>query len=74
MRAFTASRWSGAKPRSIVDACQAGVSWMGICLDFWTRELGLPIVELKREIAQPDQPAPGMRRGFLQALQESGAR
>ncbi len=41
------------------------------CLDFWTRELGLPIVELKREVAhlirlRPDADA------FLQALQQSG--
>ena len=41
------------------------------CLDFWTRELDLPIVELKREVAHLIQLRPDAEL-FLQALQESG--
>lgn len=43
------------------------------CLDFWTRELRLPIRELKRETAERIGPRPGAL-AFLEALKHAGKR
>ncbi|MFA5677285.1 MAG: GMP/IMP nucleotidase [Pseudomonas sp.] len=48
---------------------QGQMDWY--CLDYWTRELDLPIVELKREVAHLIQLRPDADV-FLQALQNSG--
>ena len=48
---------------------QGKLDWY--CLDFWTRELDMPIVQLKREIAHLIQLRPDADL-FLQALQRSG--
>jgi len=53
---LTASRWSGPRPKIYpFDACKQGqLDWLLPWIS-GPRELGLPIVELKREIAPPDQ-------------------
>lgn len=61
--------WAKAEVFPLMRARQGQLEWY--CLDYWTRELSLPIVELKREIAhlislRPDAEA------FLAALQRSG--
>lgn len=61
--------WAKAEVFPLMRARQGQLEWY--CLDYWTRELNLPIVELKREIAhlislRPDAEA------FLAALQRSG--
>lgn len=61
--------WAKAEIYPLMRAKQGQLDWY--CLDFWTRELGLPIVELKREIAHLISLRPDAQ-GFLQALQESG--
>ncbi|MFF7707459.1 GMP/IMP nucleotidase [Pseudomonas sp. NPDC007930] len=43
------------------------------CLDFWTRELNLPVRELKRETAERIGERPGAL-AFLRALREAGKR
>ncbi|HDZ56485.1 MAG TPA: GMP/IMP nucleotidase [Pseudomonas xinjiangensis] len=60
--------WAKGEVYPLMIAKQGQLEWY--CLDFWTRELGLPIVEMKREIAhlirlRPDAEA------FLKALQQS---
>ncbi len=50
---------------------QGALSWY--CLDYWTRELNLPIALLKREIMDRIGFRPGARE-FLQALRASGRR
>ncbi|TBU89288.1 GMP/IMP nucleotidase [Stutzerimonas kirkiae] len=55
-----------------VFAAQHGqLSWY--CLDYWARELDLPIIEMKREVAHLIAPRPGAL-AFLQALQRAGKR
>lgn len=61
--------WAKAEIYPLMSARQGQLDWY--CLDFWTRELGLPIVELKREIAHLISLRPDADR-FLQALQNSG--
>lgn len=61
--------WGKAEIYPLMAAKQGQLDWY--CLDFWTRELGVPIVELKREIAhlislRPDAEA------FLKTLQQTG--
>lgn len=61
--------WAKAEIYPLMHAKQGQLDWY--CLDFWSRELGLPIVELKREIAHLISLRPDADR-FLQALQVSG--
>lgn len=61
--------WAKEQVHPLMHRLQGKMDWY--CLDFWTRELGLPIVELKREIAHLIQLRPDADV-FLQALQESG--
>lgn len=61
--------WARERIDPLMSRIHGKLDWY--CLDFWTRELGLPIVELKREVAhlirlRPDADA------FLRALQHSG--
>lgn len=61
--------WGKAELYALMTARQGQLEWY--CLDFWSRELSMPIVELKREIAhlislRPDAEA------FLKVLQRSG--
>lgn len=61
-------QWAQAAIGPMMSAIQGQLNWY--CLDYWTRELGLPIMELKREIAHLIR----LRRDaelFLQALQRS---
>lgn len=50
---------------------QGKLTWY--CLDFWTRELGLPIREMKREIAHLIALRPAADQ-FLAALRDAGKR
>lgn len=61
--------WAKAELYPMMQAIQGQLEWY--CLDYWTRELGLPIVELKREIAHLISLRPDADT-FLQALQRSG--
>lgn len=61
--------WAKAEVYPLMRAKQGQLDWY--CLDFWTRELGLPIVELKREIAHLISLRPDADL-FLQALQRAG--
>ncbi|MFT6431400.1 MAG: putative hydrolase of the HAD superfamily [Halopseudomonas sp.] len=61
--------WAKNEIYPLMKAKQGQLDWY--CLDFWTRELDMPIVELKREVAhlislRPDADV------FLRALQDSG--
>ena len=61
--------WAKNEIYPLMKAKQGQLDWY--CLDFWTRELDMPIVELKREVAhlislRPDADI------FLRALQASG--
>jgi 5'-nucleotidase len=61
--------WAKAEIYGIMHARRGQLEWY--CLDYWTRELGLPVAELKRDVAhlislRPDAEA------FLKALQRSG--
>ncbi|WP_150304591.1 GMP/IMP nucleotidase [Pseudomonas saliphila] len=61
--------WGKAEIHPLMAEKQGQLDWY--CLDFWTRELGVPIVELKREIAH----LISLRTDaevFLKALQKSG--
>lgn len=48
---------------------QGRLNWY--CVDFWTRELGLDVAGLKRDIVHLIQPRPGAF-AFLQAVRDSG--
>ncbi|MCD6059705.1 MAG: HAD-superfamily hydrolase, subfamily variant 3 [Moraxellaceae bacterium] len=48
---------------------QGTLNWY--CVDFWSRELGLDVAALKKDIAHLIQPRPGAL-GFLQAVADSG--
>lgn len=61
--------WAKQHIHPLMHRLQGQMNWY--CLDFWTRELDLPIVELKREVAHLIQLRPGADL-FLQALQDSG--
>ena len=61
--------WAKREIHPLMDRIQGKLDWY--CLDFWTRELGLPIVELKREIAHLIRLRPDADI-FLRALQQSG--
>lgn len=61
--------WAKRHIHPMMHRIQGQMDWY--CLDFWTRELGLPIVELKREMAHLIQMRPGAD-AFLRALQSSG--
>lgn len=61
--------WAKQHIHPLMQRIQGQMDWY--CLDFWTRELDLPIVELKREVAHLIQLRPDAEL-FLQALQESG--
>ena len=61
--------WAKQHIHPLMQRLQGQMDWY--CLDFWTRELDLPIVELKREVAHLIQLRPDAEL-FLQALQESG--
>lgn len=50
---------------------QGQLTWY--CLDYWTRVLGLPITEIKREMAHLVSLKPGVA-DFLDALQAAGKR
>lgn len=52
-------------------AQQGQLNWY--CLDYWTRELQLPIAEIKREIAHLISFKPGVP-SFLEALRQAGKR
>ena len=58
--------WAKAELYPMMQAIQGQLEWY--CLDYWTRELGLPIVELKREIAHLISLRPDADL-FLQTLQ-----
>ncbi|MBD1586120.1 GMP/IMP nucleotidase [Pseudomonas typographi] len=55
----------------LYDSHAGTLNWY--CLDFWSRELGLPIRELKRETAERIQARPGAL-AFLEALRQAGKR
>lgn len=61
--------WAQAVINPMMSATQGRLDWY--CLDYWTRELGLPIVQLKREIAHLIRLRVDAQL-FLQALQRSG--
>ena len=61
--------WAKAHIHPMMHRIQGQMDWY--CLDFWTRELDLPIVELKREMAHMIQLRPDADT-FLRALQQSG--
>lgn len=61
--------WAKERIHPLMQRIQGQMDWY--CLDFWTRELDLPIVELKREVAHLIQLRPDAD-AFLQALQHSG--
>ena len=61
--------WAKQHIHPMMQRIQGQMDWY--CLDFWTRELDLPIVELKREVAHLIHLRPDAEL-FLQALQESG--
>ncbi len=61
--------WAKAEVFPLMRAKQGQLEWY--CLDYWSRELNLPIVELKREIAHLISLRPDAR-DFLEALQRSG--
>ncbi|MGB3596168.1 GMP/IMP nucleotidase [Pseudomonas neustonica] len=61
--------WAKAEVYPMMRTIQGQLDWY--CLDYWTRELGMPIIELKREIAHLISLRPGADL-FLQALQRSG--
>ena len=61
--------WAKERIHPLMQRIQGQMDWY--CLDFWTRELDLPIVELKREVAHLIQLRPDAD-AFLQALQKSG--
>lgn len=50
---------------------QGSLNWY--CLDYWSRELGLPVAELKRDVADRIGFRPGVH-AFLAWLRESGRR
>lgn len=52
-------------------AQQGRLDWY--CLDYWSRELGLPIIEIKREVAHLIALRPGTEV-FLAALRQAGKR
>lgn len=62
-------QWARERIFPLMQRIQGQLDWY--CLDFWTRELDLPIVELKREVAHLIQLRPDADL-FLQALQRSG--
>ncbi len=53
----------------LVEQHRGSLNWY--CLDFWSRELALDIVPLKREVADRVQMRPGAA-DFLSALRQSG--
>ena len=61
--------WAKAEIYPLMTATQGQLAWY--CLDYWTRELGLPIVELKREVAHLIRLRPDADT-FLRALQRAG--
>lgn len=61
--------WAKAEIYPLMTATQGQLAWY--CLDYWTRELGLPIVELKREVAHLIRLRPDADT-FLRALQQAG--
>ena len=61
--------WAKAHIHPMMHRIQGQMDWY--CLDFWTRELDLPIGELKREMAHMIQLRPDADT-FLRALQQSG--
>ncbi|GGJ01635.1 GMP/IMP nucleotidase [Halopseudomonas pertucinogena] len=61
--------WAKQRIHPLMRRIQGKMDWY--CLDFWTRELDLPIVELKREVAHLIQLRPDADL-FLEALQRSG--
>ncbi|MEH6389738.1 MULTISPECIES: GMP/IMP nucleotidase [Pseudomonas] len=61
--------WGKAEIYPLMAEKQGQLDWY--CLDFWTRELGVPIVELKREIAHLIRLRTDAEI-FLKALQKSG--
>lgn len=61
--------WGKAEIYPLMAEKQGQLDWY--CLDFWTRELGVPIVELKREIAHLISLRTDAE-SFLKALQHSG--
>lgn len=61
--------WAKAEIYPLMKEKQGQLDWY--CLDFWTRELDMPIVELKREVAHLISLRPDAEV-FLRALQTSG--
>lgn len=61
--------WAKAEIYPLMKEKQGQLDWY--CLDFWTRELDMPIVELKREVAHLISLRPDADL-FLRALQASG--
>lgn len=61
--------WAKAEIYPLMKEKQGQLDWY--CLDFWTRELDMPIVELKREVAHLISLRPDAEV-FLRALQVSG--
>ncbi len=61
--------WAKAEIYPLMKQKQGQLDWY--CLDFWTRELDMPIVELKREVAHLISLRPDAEV-FLRALQASG--
>ncbi|MFZ2289196.1 MAG: GMP/IMP nucleotidase [Halopseudomonas yangmingensis] len=61
--------WAKAEIYPLMTATQGQLAWY--CLDYWTRELGLPIVELKREVAHLIRLRPDADT-FLRVLQQAG--
>lgn len=61
--------WAKAEIYPLMQAKQGQLDWY--CLDFWSRELSLPITALKREVAHMISLRPDADL-FLQALQGAG--
>ncbi|QJD59248.1 GMP/IMP nucleotidase [Pseudomonas sp. gcc21] len=61
--------WGKAEIYPLMAEKQGQLDWY--CLDFWTRELGVPIVELKREIAHLIRLRTDAEH-FLKTLQKNG--
>ncbi|AQZ94639.1 GMP/IMP nucleotidase [Halopseudomonas phragmitis] len=61
--------WAKAEIYPLMQAKQGQLDWY--CLDFWSRELSLPITALKREVAHLISLRPDADL-FLQALQRAG--
>ncbi len=60
--------WAKAEIYGIMNARRGQLEWY--CLDYWTRELGLPVAKLKRDVAHLISLRPDAE-SFLEALQRS---